>query len=73
MKRINNYLNFLNKTNGQTRTKKVNGIKHFKTKGGVKHFKTEGVYGKLHCQVPTCHCQISHLIISLTLILILIS
>mgnify|MGYP003702002637 CR=1 FL=1 len=33
MKTINNYLNFLNNTNGQTRTKKVNGVKYFKTEG----------------------------------------
>ena len=33
MKRINNYLNCLNKTNSQTRTKKVNSVKHFKTEG----------------------------------------
>jgi hypothetical protein len=32
MKRINNYLNFLNKINGQTR-KKVNDVKHFETEG----------------------------------------
>ncbi len=36
-KRINNYLNFLNKTNDQTFFKKFNGVKHF-------HFEMEGVY-----------------------------
>ena len=32
-KRINNYLNFLNKTNGQIFLKKVNGVKHFGMEG----------------------------------------
>ncbi|BAT15357.1 Os11g0697600 [Oryza sativa Japonica Group] len=31
-KKINNYLNFLNKTNDQTFLKKVNGVKHFRMK-----------------------------------------
>lgn len=32
-KRINTYLNFLNKTNSQTFLKKVNGAKHFGMEG----------------------------------------
>ena len=32
-KRINNYLNFLNKTNSQKIFKNVNGVKHFEMEG----------------------------------------
>ena len=40
-KRINNYLNFLNKTNGQTFLKKVNDVKHFGMEGVVQ--RTQGL------------------------------
>ncbi len=42
MKRINNYSNFLNKTNSQTRTKKLT-VSNILKLNGVKHFETEGV------------------------------